>query len=222
MTKTFIFDMDGTIVNNISFHQQAWLKFLKNNSIDLNPDEFHAVNKGTAEQMIVHFFGQGLSPEKVKSLGREKEALYRELYQDAVQELSGFTRLLEIAKSKNIKIGLATNSNIENLNFIIDSLEVRPYFDMMVCGDEVAEGKPHPEIYQRILSALKTDAAHCIAFEDSHGGVISAQKAGIPVIGVCTSHSRQEFKSWGVGRCIDHFEEYINSLEEDISELRDL
>jgi beta-phosphoglucomutase len=210
MTEALIFDMDGTIVDNISFHKQAWLTFLKKYNIDLSPDELSSQNYGTIEEMIIRFFGKDLSEEKVKDLGFEKEAVYRSLYQDDIKELIGFTKLLKEAKRRGLKTGLATMSNAENVNFIINSLNIREYFDVMVDRQYVKQGKPHPEIYELILSKLNVEARNAIAFEDSKEGITSALKAGMNVVGICTSHKEAEFISWGVEYCVANFEEYLD------------
>ena len=71
--KAIIFDMDGTLVDNIIFHKNAWLKFLKKYNIEIEPESFNAQNHGTIDEMIVRFFGNDISTEKVQQLGQEKE-----------------------------------------------------------------------------------------------------------------------------------------------------
>jgi beta-phosphoglucomutase len=100
--------------------------------------------------------------------------------------------------------------NVDNINFIIDSLNVREYFNVMVDKQHVKQGKPHPEIYELIVSELKVAANSTIAFEDSKEGVTSALKAGLRVIGIGTSHKKEEFMEWGIENCVANFEEYMD------------
>lgn len=217
MIKALIFDMDGTIVDNIPFHHQAWLTFLKKYRIELNQDEFHAQNHGTIDEMIIRFFGDDLPLEKITELGFEKEATYRELYKETITEVKGLTGLLEWAKLKELKIGLATMGNVDNIDFILDNLKIRSYFDAIVGGDQVVRGKPDPEIYERVLSNLEVEAGEALAFEDSHGGILAARQAGLQVIGMCTTHTPTELESWGVKSCIDDFTVYLNDLVAEFS-----
>ena len=207
--QAFIFDMDGTIVNNIPYHTRAWLQFLRKYNIHIEEKDLYAKIFGVNEEIMPRFFGEDLSPERSISLGHEKEEFYRSLYKDVIEELSGLKHLLQIARERNIAIALATMSDIQNISFIIDKLDLRSWFDVIVGAEDITKGKPHPEIYELVLSMLKIKSGDAIVFEDSQGGVLSAMAAGIKVIGICTTHSKQQFKEWGVELCINDFEEYI-------------
>ena len=209
--KAFIFDMDGTIVNNIPYHTKAWLQFLSKYNINIKEEELHPKIFGVSEEIMPRFFGKDLSPERNISLGNEKEELYRNLYKDIIEELRGLKDLLEIARKKNIAVALATMSDLQNISFIVDKLGIRSSFDMIAGAEQITKGKPHPEIYELVLSTLKINAEDAIVFEDSQGGVLSAKAAGIRVIGICTTHTKEQFKEWGVDVCINDFEEYIDN-----------
>ena len=88
-------------------------------------------------------------------------------------------------------------SDLQNISFIVDKLGIRSSFDMIAGAEQITKGKPHPEIYELVLSTLKINAEDAIVFEDSQGGVLSAKAAGIKVIGICTTHSKEQFKEWG-------------------------
>ena len=124
--------------------------------------------------------------------------------------------LIQIAKEKNIALALATMSDIQNVSFIIDTLGIRSSFDMIAGAEDITNGKPHPEIYELVLSSLKINALEALVFEDSQGGVLSAKAAGIEVIGICTTHSKEQFKKWGVNVCVNDFEEYITNYMNDV------
>jgi beta-phosphoglucomutase len=210
--RAFIFDMDGTIVHNIPYHTKAWLQFLSKYNIDITEAELYPKIFGVSDEIMPRFFGDDLSPEKNRKLGNEKESLYRSLYKDSIRELNGFGALVQAAKEKNISLALATMSDTENINFIIDGLGIRSSFDLIVGAEQIRRGKPHPEIYELVLATLHITAGDAIVFEDSQGGVLSAQAAGIGVIGICTTHSREQFRKWGVDTCINDFNEFITSF----------
>jgi HAD superfamily hydrolase (TIGR01509 family) len=213
--QAFIFDMDGTIVNNIPYHARAWLQFLSKYNIHIEENELYSKIFGVNQEVMPRFFGKDLSPERNISLGNEKEELYRNLYKDVIEELRGLKHLLQIARERNIAVALATMSDIQNISFIIDKLDLRSCFDIIVGAEHVTKGKPHPEIYELVLSMLKINSGDAIVFEDSQGGVLSAIAAGIKVIGICTTHSKEQFKEWGAALCINDFEEYIaNYMDE--------
>jgi len=192
-----IFDMDGTIVDNIPFHKQAWLQFLSKNNINMNGDEFNAQNHGTADEMIIRFFGDHLNLMDIKKLGQEKEETYRNLYKPFLKEIKGLTTFLNYLQAKHIKIGLATMGELPNIDFILDSLHIKTYFDSIAGGHEVAKGKPNPEIFNLAIRKLNLPATTCIAIEDSIGGVESALAAGLNVVGITTTHSSDELMEAG-------------------------
>jgi beta-phosphoglucomutase len=207
MIKALIFDMDGTIVDNIPYHHEAWLNFLQKYGIAIRPEDFAAQNHGTADEMIIRFFGNDLTIEKIKELGYEKEQTYRDLYLHEIKEITGLTALVKSAKRKGIKIALATMGNEDNIDFILEGLDIKKYFDVIVGGNQVKAGKPDPEIFQTILNHLQLQPNECVVFEDSYGGVQSAQSAKIPVVGVLTSNTKEEFHLWNVQKTIKEFTE---------------
>lgn len=207
MIKAIIFDMDGTLVDNISFHKDAWLLFLKKHNSILDPEQFQAQNHGNIDEMIRRFFGQDLSDDEVKELGQEKERIYRDMYRNHIKEIYGLTNFLNKMKRLNIIAALATMGDTPNIDFILGELNVRPYFSSITGGHEIVRGKPDSEIFDLSLAKLNLKNTDCVVVEDSIGGVISALNAGIRVIGITTSHTHEELKSNGCFYTISNFDE---------------
>lgn len=197
--------MDGTLVDNIPYHKTAWIKFLEKHKIYLDPDQFEAQNHGTIDEMIKRFFGDNTELNTIKELGQEKESLYRDFYKNDIKEVEGLTDLLENLRSQNIKIALATNCDTPNIDFVLDSLGIRKYFDVITGGHEIVNGKPHPEIYNLVLNKLGIPNDRAIAIEDSKGGIESALKAGIKVVGITTSNKSDKLLGYGCFVVIDDF-----------------
>ncbi len=211
--KAIIFDMDGTLVDNIPFHKEAWIAFLKKHDIVLNPKEFQAQNHGNIDEMIRRFFGQNLQDEKVKKLGQEKEETYRSLYKNHIQEIEGLTILLNRMKDLGIRASLATMGDTPNIDFVLDELSIRRFFHSVTGGHEIIKGKPDAEIFNLALKKMNVNSADCIVIEDSIGGIISAKQAGIKVVGITTSHSEDELKANGCFHVITNFHELKSELD---------
>lgn len=207
--KAVIFDMDGTLVDSIPYHQEAWLTFLRNHGIFLNNESFHAQNHGTIEEMMFRFFGSNLTESQLLEFSEEKERTYREMYSTQIKEVEGLTNFLELIFFQKVKIGLATMGDQNNIDFTIDSLGIRHFFHSTTGGHEVGKGKPDPEIYELALTKIGVKAKNCLAFEDSIGGVRSAISAGIRVVGITTTHTREELLDFGCARTIDGFGELL-------------
>jgi len=208
--------MDGTLVNSIPFHQASWVSFLNSYNILLNPEEFQAKNHGNIATMIKHFFGSDLSDEKLIQLGNEKEELYRNSYQPHICEIEGLTGFLTILKKTNTLVALSTMGDLANISFILDSLQIRSFFQFITNGQEVLKGKPDGEIYELTLRKMNLKNTECLVFEDSADGVRAAIHAGIKVIGVTSSLSSDELTKLGCVHTISNYHElntdFLNSL----------
>jgi beta-phosphoglucomutase len=212
MLKAIIFDMDGTLVDNIPFHIEAWLHFLKKHDIVLDPEEFQAQNHGNIGEMIRKFFGQDTPDEKVKELGQEKERTYRDLYKNHITEIEGLTELLKRMKKLKIKASLATMGDTPNIDFVLDELKIKQFFHSITGGHEIQRGKPDSEIFNLSMKKLKLESTDCLVIEDSMGGILSAVRAGIRVVGITTSHTEDELKSNGCLFTISDFNELGSAL----------
>ena len=207
MLKGIIFDMDGTLVDNIPFHKKAWLTLLGNNGIHMDPETFLGQNNGTIDEMIRKFFGNDLPAEKLKELGQEKESLYRNLYAEAIREIDGLSGFLKTLSRQGIKTGLATMGDPLNIDFILDRLNIRRFFSVITGGHEIQNGKPDPEIFLTTLQKLNEKAEDCLVIEDSISGVISATDAGLKVIGISTTEPAEELFEAGCYRVIPDYRE---------------
>ncbi|MDF2157308.1 HAD family phosphatase [Algoriphagus sp. CAU 1675] len=212
--KALIFDMDGTLVDNIPYHLEAWLHFLSDHGIHLLPEEFHAQNHGTIDEMIARFFPHVMSEEKIIELGTEKEDIYRRIYKPHLKEVKGLSGFLETMKSKKLSLHLATMGDEVNINFTLEGLGILELFDSITGGHEVKHGKPHPEIFEKALKKSHVRPEECLVFEDSGGGIRAAKAAGLTVVGITTSHTKQELMEMGCDEVISDFDEAQKLFED--------
>jgi beta-phosphoglucomutase len=211
LPKGIIFDMDGTLVDNIPFHKEAWVNFLEENGVTLTSGEFQAQNHGTLVEMMARFFPNLTDLSLLNTKGQEKEAAYRKLYASHIQEINGLTALLEKLKEAGVTMLLATMGDTDNIDFTLGKLGISKYFGHITGGHEVRKGKPDPEIFQRSLFKAGLAAEDCLVVEDSIGGVKAAVQAGIPVVGITTSHSAEELIDSG---CVGAFRDFEEILHE--------
>jgi beta-phosphoglucomutase len=188
-----IFDMDGVMVDNLQYHRIAWNSYAEQLGFG-NIDLFNSIGFGATNRRYLEFlFKRSLSDAEVSKMGEEKEALYRDLFSDHIKPVQGLIPLLKRLKSNGLKLGVATSSPLSNLDFVLDRLELRMYFDVLVYEGLVKQGKPNPEIYLKALSLLNVNADQCVVVEDSMHGAEAAKAAGCKVIGLLTSLTSQTF-----------------------------
>ncbi len=187
-----IFDMDGVIVDNHEFHYLAWKKLGEKYGIDISPDYYRNNMNGRTIRELVRTVFKDVPDIDMGHLGEEKESTYRELYKDLMTPNKGLLEFLDLAKAEGIPMVVGTSAPLINVEFTIDRLNLRHYFVDILDERAVTLGKPHPEIYLKCASAINRDPSACIVFEDAVSGIQAGKAAGSKVVGVATSHAREE------------------------------
>jgi beta-phosphoglucomutase len=184
MTDTlgFIFDMDGTLVDNMSYHLLAWQQLLAGMDIHMSFQEIGRRNHGTISEVIRNMLGDQLSEDQVVELGMRKEALYRQLYSPHMRLRTGCDRFLQLTKANGIPSALATMADRVNIDFILDGLGIRDNFSVVIGADQISRGKPDPEVFLTAAQAMHLLPENCIVFEDSPSGLAAAERAGMRVV----------------------------------------
>ena len=191
--KAAIFDMDGTMINNMAFHKKAWKEYFKRKGIDLTDEDFKRKISGANNAKIFeNMLGRVLTPEEVKEYGHEKETIYREIYAPEIKEVEGLHNILNQLKAKGLKLGIATTAIEPNRDFALDALGLHGQFDAIVGDEHVTHGKPDPEIYLLAAKRLDVQPKQCIVFEDTPPGIQSAKGAGMKVVALLTSHVEED------------------------------
>jgi HAD superfamily hydrolase (TIGR01509 family) len=202
--------MDGVIVDNMAHHTKAWKIFLKRHAPGLKIGDVtpHFGKNNTDLMSLV--FGRRLSPAEVERWGEEKEALYREIYAEDMAPLPGLVLLLKRLRKKQVRTVIATSAPRINVDFILDGLNLRAWFDAVVDASEIEKGKPDPEIYLKAAEKAGCLPENCLVFEDSIAGIQAGISAGMKVIGVATTLPAQKLK--GTDLVIKDFSETTVAL----------
>jgi beta-phosphoglucomutase family hydrolase len=184
-----IFDMDGVLVHSNPVHREAWVAFNNRYGLATTESMHERMYGKRTDEIIRDFFGH-LTAEEVAARGSAKEALYREMIGPALDRhlVPGVRKLLE--SLNGTPVGLATNAESANVNFLLDEARLRPFFRVVVNGYQVEKPKPDPEIYLKVAGLLGVEPRNCVIFEDSHSGLTAAKRAGARVVGIRTTHSK--------------------------------
>lgn len=179
--------MDGVIIDSNPVHRQAWEIFNRGFGLETTEAMHESMNGKRNDQIVRYLYGDGLSDEEVEARGAAKEVVYRNLVGSGIEGLlvPGVRDFLQ--GYKEYPLGLATNAEPANVDFLLDRTGFRQYFSTIVNGQQVQNPKPDPEVYLRVAGGLCVPPANCVVFEDSASGVRAALAAGMRVIGVGTT-----------------------------------
>jgi len=207
MIKALIFDMDGTIVDNMGVHSAVWLEILAEFGVTETQLEFQAATAGmTNPELLRLLVNPAMTDDDVVTIAQRKEARYRERYAPILAPLPGLLPLLRQARQAGLALAVATAANQANIDFVMNGLQIWDYFDAIVGADDVARGKPHPDLFLLAAERLGVPPAHCLVFEDAMTGIEAGRRAGMSVVGGATSHSTAELAAQpGVGQTISDF-----------------
>ncbi len=190
--RAFIFDMDGTLVDNMRFHGAAWQQMLLENGIETDAQEFLVKTAGKTNREIIPNFFADADEARLLELGLRKETLYRELFLPERRAIDGAIEFLEAAKSLGVKMAVATAAPVANMEFILDGLDLRRFFGAITTAADVSHGKPNPEVFLKSAKKLNVEPQNCLVFEDAINGFEAAYRAGMKSIGLATVNSIED------------------------------
>jgi len=190
-----IFDMDGTMVDNTPYHFKTWQTLYKKYGIgDLSEETYKTEISGVPIMDTVRSLFPDADEETLKSLVREKEQLYQEIYTPFIAPINGLENLLTELKDGGVKLAMASSASWDDIDFVLSHVKVRQYFDVIIDGNRVSKGKPNPQIFLKAAADLQMRPEDCIVFEDSMAGIKAGNAAGMKVIGITTAHPADKLK----------------------------
>lgn len=191
-----IFDMDGVLIDNTSFQARAFQLLFRDLGLTTNALKLlQRLNGMPATKILETVFTNPVPKKKLETYADQREFLYRTLYWEKRRETPGLSKFLQDARAAGFKIGLGTGSASDTIGYIIDHLDLRRYFDVVVGKDDVDRGKPHADTYTVTARKLEIPPEHCLVFEDALMGEQAAYKAGMRCIALSTSIKPDKFQA---------------------------
>lgn len=204
--KGLLFDMDGTLVDNMKYHFIAFEEYAKKMGFTIL-EPLTPKHGGThtedcfktlvGEEIVAKYGG--------KVLAEGKEATYRELYRPHIKPVAGLIELLKAAKEAGVKCAIGSAGSRENIALIVEGLGIAEYLDATISGADVTYAKPHPEIFTKAREALGLKPEECIVVEDAINGVRAGVADGCKCIAVTTTTSVEELTEAGATMCIEDY-----------------
>ena len=210
--KAFIFDLNGTMIDDMAFHVKAWYHLLNDElGAGLSEEQVKVQMYGKNSEVMDRIFGKGhFSVEEADRLSLEKEKKYQAAYLPHLKLIEGLGDFLEAARQRHIPMAIGSAAIPFNIDFVLDNLHLRKYFSAIVSANDVEYSKPDPETYLKAAALLHTAPQHCLVFEDAPKGVEAAFNAGMQSVVLTTTHEKDEFLQYPN---VVHFtEKYSNAL----------
>ncbi|MDB5223588.1 MAG: family phosphatase [Chitinophagaceae bacterium] len=194
--KAVIFDLDGTLIDNNSFHLQSWRQYLKNIGREISEEEYKKnINGRTNKDAIEYIYARKMNDEEALKYALEKEAVYRKLYEPHIKPVTGLMELLGALHERQLPMAIATSGIQVNIDFMFSHLPIEKYFKVVVNSAHITMGKPDPEIYIKTAALLGIPQNNCLVFEDAAVGVSAAKSAGMKVIAITTTQCKEELSN---------------------------
>jgi HAD superfamily hydrolase (TIGR01509 family) len=212
MIKGVIFDMDGTIVDSLPYHYEAWKIFFNENKVENFSEKLKDYKGGGTLDLMTAVYGDRYSRKELKIMTDDKEIIFREIYKNNVVPIAGFMEMFKLIKSKKILVGIASNAIRKNVKMILSKLKIYEEFDSIICGDEVRKGKPNPEMFNETVDRFNLKKEECLIFEDSVEGVSAAFNSRVDVIGITSSTSGKILIDKGCKTTIDNYLNFDMSI----------
>ncbi|MGK2862865.1 MAG: HAD family hydrolase [Chitinophagaceae bacterium] len=206
--KAFLFDLNGTMINDMSYHIEAWHNVMNDLGANMSMEKMKKECYGKNAEILERVFPGRFSMEEKNKIGLAKEKQYQEDYRPKLKLINGLDDFLEKTKKAGIKMAIGTAAIMYNVDFVIDGLGIRHYFEALVSADHVAQSKPDPETWLTCAEKLGVPVAECLVFEDVPKGVESAQRAGMDCVVITTLHKKEEFADFhNIVAFINHYDE---------------
>lgn len=173
--EAVIFDMDGVIYDTEAFYLKNWIQVFNQYGYDMTKDIYvKAMGRGRkkVKEYFKSIYGEDLPIDEMYI--KKDKLLFDSIKSNEVPLKLGALDLLKYLKSKNIKTALATSAKRERLNVQLKESPIVQYFDTIVCGDDVVNSKPNPEIFLKAAGIIKVVPEKCIVIEDSEAGIKAA------------------------------------------------
>ena len=179
-----IWDVDGVLIDSGEQHRRAWEQLAREEGLPYSDAAFWATFGMRNADIFPRMFGVSGPPERLVALGDRKEAIYRALLAEDAAPLPGAKELLAALHAAGYRQALGSSAPPANLEAIISLLGLASFLDAIVSGEQVAHGKPAPDIFLAAAERLGIPPAHCLVIEDAPAGVAAAHAGGMRCLAV--------------------------------------
>jgi beta-phosphoglucomutase len=183
MPKAVLWDMDGTLIDSEDHHWHSWRETMSTEGIEISHQQFLATFGQRNDAIIPAWLGDRATPGAITRFGEAKEERYRRLVrQRGVAATAGAADWVRRLRAANWLQAIASSAPRPNIEIVLEVLGLGNFFDAIVSAEDVANGKPDPEVFLTAAKRLRAESPECIVVEDAPAGVEAAKRAGMHCI----------------------------------------
>ena len=194
--KAFLFDLNGTMINDMPYHIKAWHKILNDLGAGISIERMKDECYGKNSELLERIFPGRFSDKQISEMELEKEKAYQLAFRPHLKLLDGLENFLKEAHAAGIKMAIGSAAIMFNIDFVIDGTNTRKYFDALISAESVKKSKPDPETFLKAADELNVSPAECLVFEDTPKGVEASLNAGMKAVVITTLHQPDEFSNY--------------------------
>lgn len=207
--KACIFDLDGTLVDSMWMWPDIDREYLNRFEIEYDDNLKNEIDGISFHETAVYFKNKFGISDSVEKICKDWEDMAYDKYKYEVKEKPGCKKFLEHLRSKGIKMGIATSNNRSMVDVVLESLDMKDFFEVITTSDEVKRGKPAPDVYLTTANLLNVEPKNCLVFEDVVAGIMAGKSAGMKVCAIeddFTKEVRQKKKELSDYYIVDYSE----------------
>lgn len=204
-----IFDLDGTLVDSMWMWPEIDAEYLERLGFEYDDNLKNEIEGISFHETAVYFKKKFGIKDSVEKISQDWEDMALDKYKYEVKEKPGCTCFLKHLKSRGIKMGIATSNNRKLVDAVLNSLNMKDFFEVITTSDEVKRGKPAPDVYLTTANLLNVEPKNCLVFEDVVAGIMAGKSAGMKVCAIeddFTKEVRQKKKELSDYYIVDYSE----------------
>jgi beta-phosphoglucomutase len=202
--KAIIFDFNGILVDDEPIHLELFRRVLEEERLSLSDEDYYAKYLGMDDRgcfrAVFQAHGRELTDLQLEELIARKAIYYKQTIAQRTRIFPGVTRLVPELAAR-FPLAVASGALRGEIDLILSGIGLKNCFQVIISAEDVADGKPHPEIFIKALRELNKErpepirASECLVIEDSKEGILAAHRAGIKCLAVTNSHPASELKA---------------------------
>lgn len=188
--KAVIFDLDGTLIDSMWLWKDIDIAYFAEKGLEM-PEDLQQQIEGMSMRETATYFKKtfGIRDDEETMMATWNQ-MAMDMYANRITYKKGAEAFLRLLKERNMKTGIATSNSRELLHAVSEKLQLHKYIDCFLTGNEVAHGKPFPDVYLEVARRLHVEPEDCLVFEDVLPGIMAGRNAGMKVCAIYDDYSK--------------------------------